>query len=197
VADKEDTTPSPLRGVKNLLGVGPHLLLLGLLLEGLTLVARPFISFPITLPLPLQVALAVLCALIALAGMIWFNRTLDLVSVHLRGRSTGGETPPLLITHGPFNYVRHPLYAALMLTLPPLTIVWFSDLVFLAPWVLIYALAGPIVSVEEKGLVATFGEDYQRYRRCVPAFIPHKGAGGRRYRELTVEAEGREETLLQ
>ena len=45
-----------------------------------------------------------------------------------------------------------------------------------------------------EGLVETFGEAYQRYRRCVPAFLPYKGAAGGRYRELTAEQESRQVT---
>jgi hypothetical protein len=40
-----------------------------------------------------------------------------------------------------------------------------------------------IVSLEERGLIEVFGEDYREYRRYVPALLPHKGAGGQRYRE--------------
>jgi protein-S-isoprenylcysteine O-methyltransferase Ste14 len=188
MADRITDSTSWLRGLINILGVGPLLLMLGLLLEGLTLLAWRFISFPVSLPLWLQVGLTALCGAIALAGGIWFNRTLDLVGVNLRNKK------PQLVTHGPFNYVRHPLYAVLMLTLPPLFILWYSDLVFFAPWVLIYALAAPVVWVEEKGLVETFGEAYQIYRRCVPAFLPYKGAGGRRYLELSPGSKRLKET---
>jgi protein-S-isoprenylcysteine O-methyltransferase Ste14 len=68
------------------------------------------------------------------------------------------------------------------MTIPPLVVVWSSDFLFLVPWILIVIIAHPLVRVEERGLMATFGQDYEEYRRYVPALLPYKGAGGKRYR---------------
>jgi len=174
---------SLLRGFKNLLGAGLHLLLLGLLLEGLTAVIRQWISFPIPLTLEMRTLLTVLCVAACLLSMIWFSHSLNLIRAHLlNGKSE-------LVTHGPFAYVRHPLYATIMITIPPLAIVWFSDLLFLVPWVLMFVASHYIVSLEERGLVEAFGEDYERYRRYVPALLPYKGAGGQRYRQHCDDSE--------
>ncbi len=168
---------SLLRGLKNLLGVGLYLLLLGLLLEGLTVVLRQWVSLPIPLTLELQILFTVPCAAACILGVIWFNRSLNLIKAHLLdGKSE-------LVTHGPFAYVRHPLYATIMITIPPLVIVWFSDLLFFMPWILILIISHYIISFEERGLIEAFGKDYERYRRYVPALLPYKGAGGQRYRE--------------
>jgi hypothetical protein len=40
-----------------------------------------------------------------------------------------------------------------------------------------------VVSLEERGLIDIFGEDYEKYRRFVPALLPYKGNGGKLYRE--------------
>ncbi len=165
------------RGLKNLLGVGPHLLLLGLLLEGSTIVIRQWISFPIPLSFAMRVLLTAPCVGACLLGMIWFNRSLNLSKVHL----PNGKNE--LITHGPFDYVRHPLYSTIMIAIPPLMIIWFSDLLFFIPWVLIVVLSHYVVSFEERGLIEVFGEDYEKYRMYVPGLIPYKGAGAQRYRE--------------
>jgi protein-S-isoprenylcysteine O-methyltransferase Ste14 len=174
---------SLLRGLKNLLGVGLHLLLLGLLLEGVTVVIRQWISFPLPLTLDMRTLLTVLCVVACLLGVIWFSRSLNLIKVHL----LDGKNE--LVTHGPFAYVRHPLYATIMITIPPLAIVWFSDLLFLVPWVLMFVVSHHIVSVEERELIEVFGEDYARYRRCVPALLPYKGARGQRYRQHCDDCE--------
>jgi protein-S-isoprenylcysteine O-methyltransferase Ste14 len=168
---------SLLRGIRNLVGAGMHLLVLGLALEGMTLVLRRWISFPISVTLEAQVLLTVPCAAACLLGAIWFNRALDLIRVNL----LNGKIE--LVTSGPFAYVRHPLYATLLITIPPLVIVWLSDLVFLIPWVLLLVASHYVVRLEERGLIEVFGEEYERYRMVVPALIPYKGAGGERYRE--------------
>jgi protein-S-isoprenylcysteine O-methyltransferase Ste14 len=160
--------------MRNLLGVGVHLLVLTLLLEILTLAARRWVSWSIPLRLETQVLLSVPLVAACLPAARWFHRSLDLVRVHL----LNGERH--LIPDGPFAYVRHPLYAALLLTLPPLAIVWFRDLVFVIPWAATIAAAHYVVRLEERGLIAEFEEEgYRRYRRAVPARLPYRGAAGR------------------
>jgi protein-S-isoprenylcysteine O-methyltransferase Ste14 len=175
--ETESDPPSFLRGIQNLVGAGLHLLLLSLFLEGLTLVARRWVSFPIRFTLVAQILLTIPCVAACLLGTIWFNRSLNLIGVHL----LNGKNE--LVTHGPFAYVRHPLYSTLIIAIPPLVIIWLSDLLFLIPWVLILVIAHCVVRLEERALIEAFGEDYERYRRYVPALLPYKGVGGQRYRE--------------
>jgi protein-S-isoprenylcysteine O-methyltransferase Ste14 len=181
--DNESKPFSFLRDIENLVGVGMHLLLLGLFLEGLTLFVRQWISFPISLTSETQVFLTVPCVAACLLGAIWFNRSLNLIRVHL----LNGKTE--LITNGPFAYVRHPLYSTLLITIPPLVIVWLSDLLFFIPWILMLAVSHYLVRLEEQGLIEVFGRDYERYQRYVPALLPYKGAGGQRYREDCDDSE--------
>jgi protein-S-isoprenylcysteine O-methyltransferase Ste14 len=180
---------SLLKGFKHLLGVGPCLLVLGLLLEAATLLVRPWVSFPISLTLGMQLFLTVPCVAVCALGMLWFNRSLNLVEVNL----LDGEDR--LVAHGPFGYVRHPLYSTLLATIPPLVIIWLSDLLFLLPWVLMSALSRCVVSIEERGLVERFGQDYEMYRRYVPALLPYKGNGGQRYRKRRAESTGHEQGM--
>ena len=166
-----------LKGFKNLLGVGIHLLVVGFLLEALTIVIRQRVSFPVLLPVGMRIALTVPCVFLCLIGVIWFNSTLNLIKIHL----LDGENK--LITDGPFNYVRHPLYATFLMMLPPLLIIWYADILFIIPWAVLFIIAHYVVLLEERALIKTFGEDYKRYRKYVPALLPYKGAEGRRYRE--------------
>jgi protein-S-isoprenylcysteine O-methyltransferase Ste14 len=161
------------------------LLLLGLLFEGLTIAIRRWISFPISLSFEVQVIVAVSCIIVCLAGMIWFNLSLNLIKVNLLDEKNK------LITDGPFNYVRHPLYSTLLISIPPLVIIWFSDLLFFIPWVVMIILSHYVIFLEERGLVNIFGEDYDKYRRFVPALLPYKGAGGKLYREHCNESAPR------
>ena len=173
--DHTSTSGSLLRGIKNLVGAGVHLLLVGSFLEGITLAIQQWISYPFSVTFKTQVFMTVPCIALCLFGVIWFNRSLNLMEVHLLH---GKEE---LITHGPFSYVRHPLYATLMITMPPLVIIWRSDLIFIAPWILIVIASHYIVRIEERKLIKTFGVDYKRYQTHVPALLPLKGAAGKRY----------------
>jgi protein-S-isoprenylcysteine O-methyltransferase Ste14 len=176
IKENESRPVSLVSGIRDLLGVGMYVLLLGLILEGLALAIQPWISFPVSLAFETQILSTVLCVTVCLLGAIWFNRSLNLIKVHLlNGRNE-------LITDGPFAYIRHPLYSTLVMTIPPLAIIWLSDLLFFVPWVLIVVISHPLVRLEERGLIRAFGQDYERYRRYVPALLPYKGAGGKRYR---------------
>ena len=161
--------------LKNLLGVGPYLLLVGIVLEGLTVVIQQWACSPISLVSSIKILLTIPLVVVCLLGLIWFNRSLNLIRVNF----SNGENK--LITCGPFAYVRHPLYSALMITIPPLVIIWFADLLFFISWILIILVSHLIVSIEERGLIEAFGEEYKNYRKYVPALIPYKGPVGKRF----------------
>ncbi len=169
--------PSFLINLKNLLGVGIYLLFIGMLIEGLMVFANRYVSIPISIPFGWQMTLTLICMLICLSGMIWFNKTLNLAKIYF----VGGENK--LITQGPFNYVRHPLYSTLMITLPPLLIIWFEDIVFIVPWLIIFVIAPYAIRIEENGLVRLFGEKYKKYKEVVPCLFPFKGSAGEEFRE--------------
>ena len=176
--DNTSTLGSLLRGIKSLVGAGVHLLLVGLFLECITRGIQQWVSLPLSLTVETQIFMTVPCIALCLFGVIWFNRSLNLIEVHLLHGREG------LITHGPFSYVRHPLYATLMITIPPLVIIWRSDLIFIAPWILIVIASHYIVRIEERRLIKTFGDDYKRYQTHVPALLPFIGAAGKRYRRM-------------
>jgi len=176
-----------LKGFKNIIGAGLLLLSVGLLLEVITINVRHWISFPVPLTITIRIILTIPCILISVLGAIWFNCSLNLVKIHL----LGGEN--ILVTHGPYSYVRHPLYAALLIGLPPLLIIWYADLLFLIPWLLVFIISHYLANLEEQGLIDTFGDDYRNYKKYVPALIPYKGDGGRRYREQSDDIASEEQ----
>lgn len=166
---------SLISSLKNLLGVGPYLLLVGIVLEGLTVIIQQWAYFPISLDTSIKILLTIPFVVVCLLGLIWFNRSLNLIRVNFSNEENK------LITCGPFAYVRHPLYSALMITIPPLVIIWFADLLFFISWILIILVSHLIVSIEERGLIEAFGEEYKNYRKYVPALIPYKGPVGKRF----------------
>ena len=168
-----------LESFRKLIGVGLLLLMVGFLIEGLAIFLRRWITLPIPLSIGIQVLLTIPCVLVTVFGIIWFNRTLNLVKIHFQGEEHE------LIASGPFNYVRHPLYSALLMGLPPLFVIWYADLLFIGSWLLVFILSHVLIRLEERGLIQTFGDDYRSYMKYVPALLPYKGAGGRRYRRQT------------
>jgi protein-S-isoprenylcysteine O-methyltransferase Ste14 len=166
-----------LEGFKTLIGVGLPLLFVSLLLEVIAIIVRRWISLPVSLTINIRIILTFPCILVSVVGLIWFNCSLNLVKLHF----LNGDKK--LITSGPFNYVRHPLYSALLMGLPPLLIIWYADLLFIIPWLLMFIISHYLVQLEERELIDTFGDGYKNYKKYVPALIPYKGAGGRRYRE--------------
>ncbi len=90
-------------------------------------------------------------------------------------RTTSGVgAGPVLITHGPFAYVRNPLYLGnflLSLGLCLMSCAWM-------PWMLFLFLAlfgwqyWSIISLEEEHLQQRFGAIYTEYLKNVPRFLP-------------------------
>lgn len=77
-----------------------------------------------------------------------------------------------LVTAGPYRWVRHPLYTvaiALFASLALMAANWFIML-----WAAVASMAVRLVVIprEEAHLVATFGDDYRRYRRGTGSLMP-------------------------
>jgi protein-S-isoprenylcysteine O-methyltransferase Ste14 len=89
----------------------------------------------------------------------------------------GGTPMPVapterLVITGFNRFVRNPMYVGL------LTAILGQALLFYSPWLVLYAVIGWIVTAsfvrwyEEPTLVRTYGEQYEQYRRHVPAWTP-------------------------
>ena len=123
------------------------------------------------------VALAGLAAaLLALSGYA-VRRTLDIfglrpVRAHLRGRPL--PSPPFSVD-GPLRWVSHPLYACI------LALLWIrpemmADGLLLAILWSGWMIVGTVL--EERDLVADFGNVYRRYQWRVPMLVPWRGPAG-------------------
>ena len=76
-----------------------------------------------------------------------------------------------LITHGPYRWVRHPLYTTgfiLAVALVLITGLWWCAVWMILPLVILL-LRTPI---EEARLVETFGEEYREYMKRTGRFFP-------------------------
>ena len=87
----------------------------------------------------------------------------------LRQLAGGNRGPSGLITSGLYRWVRHPLYSAGLLFLW-LTPVMTSGLLTLNLVLTVYVLVGS--QLEERRLVAEFGETYRAYQRQVSSLLP-------------------------
>jgi protein-S-isoprenylcysteine O-methyltransferase Ste14 len=77
-----------------------------------------------------------------------------------------------LVRSGPYSLVRHPIYTSML-------VVICATAVIIAPWTLflgslILFVVGTEIRVrtEEKLLASQFGEEFQEYKRAVPAYMP-------------------------
>lgn len=114
--------------------------------------------------------------LASLAGFVWGIRSLKIFDPYgirqiisaLRGQKP--RQMPFTI-RGPYRWVRHPLYFFVLLMIwssPDLTA---DRLLFNVLWT-IWIVVGSFL--EERDLVAEFGDRYIEYQRRVPMLIPHK-----------------------
>jgi protein-S-isoprenylcysteine O-methyltransferase Ste14 len=79
-----------------------------------------------------------------------------------------------LVTHGPYRWVRHPLYStgvALILGMGLAAASWF--IVSMAA-VVVLMLRAMVVPREEEALTAKFGEQYRDYRRRTGRLLPNR-----------------------
>lgn len=79
--------------------------------------------------------------------------------------------PPVMVTRGAYGFVRHPLY------LFSLLVIWFFPTMTVQLLVFnigatVYFIIGAIH--EERRLLNTFGEEYERYQENVPSILPIK-----------------------
>lgn len=79
---------------------------------------------------------------------------------------------PVLVTWGPYKWVRNPLYAgnAVMGLGWALMVGWHWVAAFAAAFLLLYSMI--IIPAEEDFLESKFGDDYREYKKLVPALIP-------------------------
>lgn len=127
--------------------------------------------FPTSIPPSFRYAGAAL-AWIALALQWWVFASLGLNltdTVVVRPNAT-------LVRHGPYRWVRHPLYTVAVLLIAGLTLVTGS-LAMLFAGVLWYAAIRMRTPIEEAKLIERFGEDYRAYMRETGGFLPRVRTG--------------------
>jgi protein-S-isoprenylcysteine O-methyltransferase Ste14 len=77
-----------------------------------------------------------------------------------------------LATSGPYAYVRHPQYLAFIMIMSGFLLQW-PTLVTLVMFPILVYMYVRLARREEQEVIAELGEEYRRYMRATPAFIPH------------------------
>ena len=110
-------------------------------------------------------ALPFLIASLLLAG--WAVKVMRLGHFNVRPTIKDGA---ILITHGPYRYIRHPMYASLLLAGVGLLLIsctWLRLAAFFALWLVLYCK----LRIEEK-LLAEHFPDYARYQQRSRMLFP-------------------------
>lgn len=91
------------------------------------------------------------------------------IRAHLRGRAAASGP---FVLRGPYLWVRHPLYSCVLVLLwanPVMTADRLLLAILWTAWIVVGAM------LEERDLVAEFGDAYRVYRGQVPMLIPWRG----------------------
>ena len=109
-------------------------------------------------------------AVLLVVTLIWMFRSLGMNitdTVVIRKEHT-------VVTHGPYRWIRHPLYtfgSLLFLSLSLVTQIWIIPLLAFPTM----AILVQRTSIEEKALQDRFGEEYTQYSEKTGRFFPRFG----------------------
>ena len=117
------------------------------------------------------------CSFLAILIFAWGIRALgsfDMFGLKLiRARMHGQLSQPFqFLVRGPYRWVRHPLYLGVLMLIWASPVLTADRLLFNVLWTA-WIVLGTIL--EERDLVADFGDVYRDYQRKVPMLIPWRG----------------------
>ena len=149
----------------------PLQLLFGVLWIGLCIILWQ--PIPVALSISARIAALSFGALLYFLGLalyLWGVKTLG--EMYQASSSFGVQlnVGHRLITHGPFALVRHPLYLGLQISA-------IGGLLLFRTWMFVFVTVSFLALVirakrEEQALAMEFGEQWDAYAKCVPAWMP-------------------------
>jgi len=163
--------PGRTTGMANKVLRAPLLLIFGFLWLGLLF--SLWHPLPLTLSIPARVIALILGTLLYFPGLalyLWGGYTLGEMYKPSSAFGVQLNVGHRLITHGPFAFVRHPLYLGLQIAA-------LGGLLVYRNWTFAFVLVnflGLFIRArrEEQALAAEFGEQWKAYFQQVPAWIP-------------------------
>jgi protein-S-isoprenylcysteine O-methyltransferase Ste14 len=124
-----------------------------------------------TIPLPVWLRwLGVFGGIVAVILLIWMFRSLGMNITD----TVVTRKDHALVTHGPYRWIRHPLYtfgALLFLSLSLVTQIWLIPLLAIPTM----AILVQRTSIEENTLQERFGDEYTQYSERTGRFFPRFG----------------------
>jgi protein-S-isoprenylcysteine O-methyltransferase Ste14 len=123
-------------------------------------------------PLPDAVRwLGVLIGILVIGLLLWIHQALD------RNFSTVARIHDhhTLVTSGPYQWVRHPMYPTLWLFSLAAFLISANWFIGLPPLVTVTLIMLTRPAQEEQQLIATFGDDYRNYMKHTGRFLPRLG----------------------
>ncbi|MBI2505383.1 MAG: isoprenylcysteine carboxylmethyltransferase family protein [Candidatus Latescibacteria bacterium] len=78
----------------------------------------------------------------------------------------------VLVTHGPYRRVRHPLYSVVTISLVSLSMLAANWFMFALACAAFLGIAGLVIPREESELIEKFGDAYQAYMERTSRFVP-------------------------
>lgn len=150
------------------------------IVSGIVLTAVAVLWLPVRPPLLVMTGAALWTTrLLAISAAALFVGTLissshDMLGIkpirrHLRGRP---EPPSRFFATGAYSVVRHPFYACVIVLLWCAPVLTPDRLLLNVLWTAWIVAA---TFLEERDLIADFGNTYRDYRRRVPMFVPWRG----------------------
>lgn len=139
---------------------------------GLYLFAPDWLNWAqIDLPIEVRLSAAFIMAVLPL-GVLWvFTSIGSNISETVLTKANHQ-----LVMHGPYRWVRHPLYAVALLALLLLGLMAANALLLLIWAGGVAVFRGIVIPREEAHLIARFGAVYERYRARTGALLPGPGA---------------------
>lgn len=118
----------------------------------------------------------------ALLGICSASLGFALLRTHTAGYIKLGTS---VIMNGPYRFIRHPIYASVLLIVLGLALTTLS-IAGLTVWLLFFIFYNHISAYEEKILMKKFGKEYADYVKKVPRWIP---GIGRKYHSYNKNGE--------
>lgn len=147
--------------LKNVFGSGP----LGIIIIVLLIIILLKIENILNLKkIILNNYLILLIIFLMVVGLIIVVHAMISLPVSKRGKE--------LVTKGPYKYVRHPIYSAVIFLFYPAIALLLKSWFLLIGTVLVYLIFKIVIRYEEKHLIETFGDKYKEYMNNVQQFIP-------------------------